>query len=74
MIAASWTRLFFHWPDGGVWSNLVASAIWTTPTLLFAWRKLRAWRQHVHDRLDDLHEHQRRMHEHLLDIHDRLVQ
>lgn len=21
-------HLFFHWPDGGVWSNLLASLLW----------------------------------------------
>lgn len=24
-------RLFFHWPEGGVWSNIVASALWAIP-------------------------------------------
>lgn len=27
-------HLFFHWPDGGVYSNIVASVIWTTPSFV----------------------------------------
>jgi len=28
------THLFFHWPDGGIYSNIVASIIWTTPSFI----------------------------------------
>lgn len=27
-------HLFFAWPDGGVWSNIVASVLWTTPSFI----------------------------------------
>lgn len=27
-------NLFFKWPTGGVYSNIVASAIWTTPSFI----------------------------------------
>lgn len=37
--------VFFGWPLGGVWSNLVASLIWATPAGIATWRKLR--RQHA---------------------------
>lgn len=37
-------RLFFDWPNGGVWSNLLASAIWTVPAL--GWHH-RAVRRHL---------------------------
>lgn len=33
---------FFAWPDGGVWSNLLASLIWGVPAFVTHHRKLRA--------------------------------
>lgn len=27
-------EIFFGWPNGGVWSNLLASVLWATPALL----------------------------------------
>lgn len=27
----SWVSAFFSWPGGGVWSNIVAAAIWAVP-------------------------------------------
>lgn len=41
MTASAW-GLFFRWPDGGVWSNMVASILWTAPAWImatFAWRR-----------------------------------
>lgn len=35
---------FFHWPDGGVWSNLLASAICVG--IGFVWQDLRAQKRH----------------------------
>jgi len=32
-------EVFFGWPAGGVWSNLLASALWVTPAL-FAHHKI----------------------------------
>ncbi len=26
---------FFAWPGGGVWSNLLASVVWTVPALIW---------------------------------------
>jgi hypothetical protein len=52
VVATVWYYLFFHWPDGGVWSNLVASFIWATPTIIISWRKLRRMHLHLHERLD----------------------
>lgn len=38
----SWVDSFFAWPNGGVWSNLVASAITSTGALLLVgWRILK---------------------------------
>lgn len=31
---------YFGWPDGAVWSNLLASVIWATPALWHLHRKL----------------------------------
>ena len=51
MLASAWT-LFFHWPTGGVYSNIVASIIWTGPAwtmAFFSWRHRRcrgAWYCH----------------------------
>lgn len=30
----SFWHLVFHFPDGGVYSNIVASVIWTTPSFI----------------------------------------
>lgn len=43
-----WIRSFFAWPNGGVWSNLLASVIWTIPTLAVHHRKIK---QHIDDKL-----------------------
>lgn len=56
--------LFFSWPAGGVWSNLIASAITTTLAgTLVVWRFLKKLRleheQHrqlIQQQLDDHHE------------------
>jgi hypothetical protein len=29
----SWFSVFFSWPGGGVWSNLIAAALWALPAL-----------------------------------------
>lgn len=26
--------VFFHWPNGGIWSNILASILWTTPSFV----------------------------------------
>lgn len=44
----SWISSFFSWPNGGVWSNLLASVIWTVPALGFHHRKIK---QHISDAL-----------------------
>lgn len=33
---------FFAWPNGGVWSNLLASLIWGVPAFVTHHRKIRA--------------------------------
>ena len=43
MTASAWS-LFFQWPQGGVWSNMIASVLWTAPAWLlavFAWKHRR---------------------------------
>lgn len=48
--------LFFSWPTGGVWSNLVASAIVGGLAWLWARRHVKALRSQVHE-LMDAHRH-----------------
>ena len=43
-----WFDSWFAWPDGGVWSNVVASVIWTVPALAWHHRKMK---QHITDTL-----------------------
>ncbi len=49
-------QLFFHWPEGGVWSNLVASLLWTLlagiPAYFWGRSKARKHLTRIHDRLD----------------------
>ena len=41
-------RTLFHWPDGIVVGNLIASAIWAAPALLHLHRKIdRNHREHM---------------------------
>lgn len=44
--------VFFAWPAGGIWSNLIASAIWAAPAGALA-----VWRMRVHlaRHRDELH-------------------
>lgn len=52
-------RSFFAWPNGGVWSNLVASSILGVPALYAVLRKLRI---HHQQHLDLLHrQHQQHL-------------
>jgi hypothetical protein len=32
---------FFGWPDGGIWSNLAASVVWTLPALGWHHRRMK---------------------------------
>lgn len=48
-------RVFFHWPDGGVWGNLVASAVWV-PVSLLGTHLLH--RHHRRKLIKELREHQ----------------
>jgi hypothetical protein len=59
---AHWLHSWFGWPDGGVWSNIAASLIWSgivwVPTI-----------RHLHRKIDRQHneivrEH-RKLHRHL---------
>jgi hypothetical protein len=43
-----WLDSFFAWPGGGVWPNLVASALTTIPALAWHHRKMK---QHITDTL-----------------------
>ena len=33
---------FFAWPNGGVWSNLLASVLWTVPALVWHHKRVMA--------------------------------
>lgn len=41
---------FFSWPTGQIWPNLLASVLWTTPTLLHLHRKI----NRIHKRMGAL--------------------
>jgi hypothetical protein len=45
-------KSWFAFPDGGVWSNLIASFIWAVPTFI-----------HLHKKIDRNHEKIREIHE-----------
>jgi hypothetical protein len=66
---SAWT-LFFAWPTGGVWSNLIASAITTVLGLsLVAWRFFKKLDQkHAEHRALMKHQTQQQLDEH----HDRI--
>lgn len=55
-------HLFFHWPEGSVWSNIIASAIWSLPL----WGAM-LWRIEKHHK-----EHAQRQNFHHLQIKNRL--
>lgn len=48
-------QLTFHFPDGGIYSNLVASILWTTPSFIIGFivghRKLVRHLNHHHEAL-----------------------
>lgn len=47
--------LFFGWPSGGVWSNLLASAITGSAVWLWGRRHVRSLRRDVRELLDAHH-------------------
>lgn len=59
-------HLFFHWPDGGVYSNIVASVIWTTPSFIIGFvvghLKMKKHTQALHD---EMKIHVSKIHKHL---------
>lgn len=52
---ASWA-IFFGWPYGAIWGNLLASLIWALPTLVIGIYKLRQHQRSVHHKLDMINE------------------
>ena len=51
-------HLFFHWPDGGVYSNIVASVIWTTPSFFLGmYVSHRKLKKHINAKHEDLKAH-----------------
>lgn len=50
-------QAFFSWPSGAVWGNLLASAIWATPTIIVLARKVSAHHRRVEASLKALHKH-----------------
>ncbi len=54
--------VFFSWPEGGVWSNLLASFIWAAPTFGYALRKQHLHHRRVEQSLAALHKHLRTGH------------
>lgn len=63
-------RLFFHWPDGGVWSNLAASFLLGAPALYAILRKLTTQHaQHLAQLARQHEEHLRTLRQH----HEQLI-
>jgi hypothetical protein len=50
-------QLFFNWPEGSVWSNIIASVIWTTPP--FIWTIIRFNKKHKQnfEAINKIHKH-----------------
>ena len=48
-------ELFFGWPAGAVWANLLASVIWAAPTIAFGARHFARKHRHLLGRVEDLH-------------------
>lgn len=48
-------HLTFHFPDGGVYSNIVASVLWTTPSFFIGFivghLKMKKHTQNLHDEM-----------------------
>lgn len=40
-------KIFFAWPNGQVWPNLLASLIWAAPTVFFTHKKLHKMHKHL---------------------------
>jgi hypothetical protein len=57
---------FFGWPEGGVWSNILASMIWTTPSFIVGFfighRQLVS---HMRRHHQEVMAHIRKIHKHL---------
>jgi hypothetical protein len=41
-------RVFLDWPNGTLWSNLIASAIWDVPIIFVVYRKFECRDKHCH--------------------------
>lgn len=53
-------ELFFRWPTGAIWSNLLASLIWEVPTIslaLWAFYRRHQIAKRTHQIIADLFEH-----------------
>lgn len=53
-VLSTWISDFFAWPDGGVWSNLIASALTVLPGLAVHHRRLSRKLDAHHARLERL--------------------
>jgi hypothetical protein len=42
-------RILFHWPDGIVVGNLIASILWATPTFIHLHRKINKQHEQLKD-------------------------
>lgn len=43
-------KSWFSFPDGGVWSNLIASALWAIPTFIHLHKKLNRHHKQILER------------------------
>jgi hypothetical protein len=52
--------LFFSWPNGTVWSNIIASVMWSLPTVGFTFWRIRKHQRKNHREVmanvDELHQ------------------
>lgn len=61
--------LFFAWPAGGVWSNVIASVICFAVAWLWARRHIRL----LHRQVRDLHARHDETHRRVTELHDQLI-
>ena len=63
-------RYYFHWYDGNVYGNLIASVLWSLPVAAIAvWRISRRLNRRLDERLA---EHHRATHDIIRGLHGRL--
>jgi hypothetical protein len=57
---------FFHWPDGSVWGNLIASLLWAAPLWVIGYFKLKKQQHKHHQQLE------RQLNDHFVKLTDKM--